>query len=256
MHQPHVVSFQEMTREMWTLLNLSSIYPHCTQSPSYGGARYWTMIASRYPLSHCVRIPFQGSTQGRDVLSACVSVSSDAGSCIVFVSTSHLESLGSGSLEREAQLNFALSLMYDPQVSSLCPVARLFGGDLNLKPVFDGQVEPSSEWWIDAWCTSGICKQCSECDCLCGGGATRNSDRLDRIFIGAKDQSVVVKETTVEGNSRRMSALMGKEISGSDHKAVLVTMAISLSELLISGNSLDSPPAVKFNRPENWMRYI
>lgn len=249
---PDVLLFQEMTAEMFAVLTKwMPNYPHKTRKPS--GVPYWTMIWSRFPLKHIVRQPFEKSTMFRDLLS-CFVLLPDGNS--VFVVTSHLESLGSGSLERESQMSRALELLYHPQVLGLSPRVRLFGGDMNLKPITDGDIQMDEAWWSDAWLLAGH-------DSKSIAGVTRKNDRLDRIYLAMDNHgsSWTLDSVEVCGKEAAMSELLGKEICGSDHFAVLVQLSLVNPSSVgqqpsVAHAPTSSIPKVQFHRPDLWWKFI
>lgn len=130
---PSVLLLQEVTVELQGYIcgPLAQLGYTFTSAPR-AAMPYYTQISSRYKMSSVKRVPFRTSTQYRDLLSCIITLPAGAGTC--FVSTSHLESLGSGSLEREVQFNAALSQLHcDERV--LGTKLRVFGGDCNLKPI-------------------------------------------------------------------------------------------------------------------------
>jgi endonuclease/exonuclease/phosphatase family metal-dependent hydrolase len=89
-----VCLLQECTPQLLVLLKpkISEFKYHTPESTN----PYFTMVFSKQELKFVNRIPFPTSTQNRDFLSCFTRVSGQ----LVFLATSHLESLGSGSLER------------------------------------------------------------------------------------------------------------------------------------------------------------
>ena len=203
---------------------------------------------SRFPLTHSVRVPFAGSTQGRDFVAGIIEMSENrrALKC-----SSHLESLGSGSFERESQLNQILALQYDSNVSALKPVLCLFGGDTNLKERTDGPLN-LPEQWLDLW----EVHHGKDGD---ANGATRNADRIDRFFASAVGfrKWWTVHDIKVVGKATAYSQSEKRQLAGSDHLAVLVRFGFELDEAFAAAvATTDTPEKIVFKRPDGWMKYI
>ena len=202
---------------------------------------YYTLIVSRFPLRSVKRVPFARSTMYRDWL--CANVELPSGEGCVFVSTSHLESLGSGSLEREQQFNAALAQLHGDK--GACAL-RVFAGDLNLKTQSDGDVQVPQEYYTDCWLAT---HQCEQPPCLCG--STRLTHRIDRVIIA---QGGHCTECRVIGKQSKVSSQQqGKQITASDHFGVYASFSLSKSQ---APGQAAPPPRVNFPRPKDWMKYI
>ena len=245
---PDVVMLQELTAPLLSALDalscFSLLFPH-RLLPSFDRFPYGTAMFAVRPLEHCARVAHAGSLQGRDVLAALAHTKD--GKCAAYLVTSHLESLGSGSLEREVQTNEVLQLLHHAHlVQQLRPHVRIFGGDMNLKSHTDGDVSKvvPKEYWIDPWLEIESNED----------GFTRGKERLDRFFVANNPgKNWSIKGVSVIGKEKMFSKAMQKELTGSDHFGVLL-------RLNLDGGREESlplpPPEIKFQRPQTWMKYI
>ena len=247
---PDVILFQEMTTQMLSYLStLFVCYPFRSKFPP--SEPYFTTIFSKHPLHNIHRLPFPKSTMYRDLLHGTVSVDGYR----IFICTSHLESLGSGSFAREKQLTQALHALYKNQEDSSSVNFSVFGGDTNLKPLSDGDVEHvvAEEYWRDAW---HLVKDKSEKSEQDQDGATRGKSRIDRFFVASKIDGFEFVDCVVIGKEKEYSFALKKDIEASDHYGVCLTVKLKTRQ---SKNMIDLPeelPAVTFKRPKNWMKYI
>ncbi|BBN00638.1 tyrosyl-DNA phosphodiesterase 2 [Marchantia polymorpha subsp. ruderalis] len=150
-HQPHVICFQEVTTNIYSIFQRSSWWKlyQCSVPPAQSSKRaYFCMQMIRLPVLNFHRNPFNNSVMGREL---CMADMDDGHGEQLVVATSHLESPCPApptwnqmfSKERVAQANEALNFMKDmPNV--------VFGGDMNWDDKTDG-APPLPKGWFDPW---------------------------------------------------------------------------------------------------------
>lgn len=193
-HRPHIVFFQEVTENIYSIFQRASWWKSydCSVKPGVGAQRaYFCMQLSKLPVFSFRQSPFRNSVMGRELCLAEL----DAGkSATLVVATSHLESPCPApptwnqmfSPERVVQAKEAMSLLKDfPNV--------IFGGDMNWDDKKDGP-PPLPLGWFDAWLhlrpgQDGFTYDTKANPMLSGNRSLRK--RLDRMFCQLRDFEAV-----------------------------------------------------------------
>ncbi|KAJ7564513.1 hypothetical protein O6H91_02G020400 [Diphasiastrum complanatum] len=188
-HKPHVISFQEVTPDIYNIFCKSSWWSEykCSVPPELAAKRaYFCLQLSKLPVAAFYRSPFCNTIMGRELCLAELKVGNELQ---LVVATTHLESPCPTpptwnqmfSKERVVQANESLSLLKSfPNV--------IFGGDMNWDDKLDG-LPPLPDGWIDVWLKlhpdqPGLTYDSKANPMLTG---SRLQKRLDRFFCHLPD---------------------------------------------------------------------
>ena len=160
-HSPHILCFQEITLQHWSILQSQPAIAEYTWAPAPTGdasRSYYTMLGCRR--ADAMRAPrrtrFASSAMGRGSLSAKFCGICDADAVVLpplIVATSHLESLDQAPL-RQAQLDETFASLELRARESSPPTSDLiFCGDTNIMP---SEVPTLAAGWTDAWPLVGL----------------------------------------------------------------------------------------------------
>ncbi|KAK1422590.1 hypothetical protein QVD17_17875 [Tagetes erecta] len=235
LHNPDVICFQEVTPDIYAILQRSSWWKSYKCSLSYDKARtrpYFCMQLSKLPVKSFSCKQFTYSAMGRELCIAEVLAQRDTS---LVVATTHLESPCPGppkwdqmySKERVKQAREAVAFLKEnPNV--------IFCGDMNWDDKLDGEF-PLPDGWVDVWTELNPKDVGWTYDTKSNPMLSANrklQKRLDRFLISLCDfkvECIQMVGTEAIPEVTYMKQTRGKELElpvlPSDHFGLLLTMA-------------------------------
>lgn len=140
--RPDIIALQEVTRGSIALLKNQSWYHRYNSIPSdiTKESTYFVVILSVFPVQSWKSYPFRNSLMNRKLVTVKLDINNHI---FLSVGTSHLESLGPHTRQREEQLKEAVKVLSESDNACLM-------GDLNLEKKFDGEIVLPYPWF-DSW---------------------------------------------------------------------------------------------------------